>query len=73
MKLYRIQARHNEEGTIYTWAGTQATAKLRAKEMDDEHHFKLDADPKIEVVEVPTDKKGLLRWLNNNLNHFGAQ
>jgi len=64
MKLYRIQARHNEEGTIYTWAGTQATAKVAAKQMNDTHHFDLEDDPTIEVVEVPTDKKGLLRWLN---------
>jgi hypothetical protein len=64
MKLYRIQARHNEEGTIYAWVGTQADAKKAAKAMDDEHHFKLYTDPTIEVVEVPTDKKGLLRWLN---------
>jgi hypothetical protein len=64
MKLYRIQAVHDEYGTMYAWAGTQANAKKAAKEMDDMHHFKLDADPTIEVVEVPTDKKGLLRWLN---------
>jgi hypothetical protein len=64
MKLYRIQATHDEYGTLYAWAGTQATAKKAAKEMDDMYHFKLHRDPVIEVVEVPTDKKGLLGWLN---------
>ena len=70
MKLYRIQAAHDDEGTIYAWAGTQADAKKAAKVMNDEHHFKLRDDPTIEVVEVPTDKKGLLRWLNENV-YFG--
>jgi hypothetical protein len=64
MKLYRIQGRHREEGNIYAWAGTAADAKKTAAKMDDEHHFKLDDFPTVEIVEVPTDKQGLLRWLN---------
>lgn len=54
MKLYRVsnQSRHMPQ----EWVGTQDEAKKRSKEIGG--FF----DP----VEVPTDKQGLLDWLNSN-------
>lgn len=44
--------------TLGTWAGTQADAKAIAK----------DQDPSgFETVEVPTDKPGLLEFLNEHM------
>jgi hypothetical protein len=51
VKLYRVPTPGG-----YIWYGTQAGAKIGAKE------FRNDW----ELVEVPTDKEGLLDWLNEH-------
>lgn len=68
MKLYRIDydASDDEDTSRIAWEGTQADAKRRAKELEQKHgHWRVD-DPV--QVEVPTDKAGLLAWLNENCN-----
>lgn len=56
-----------QTGTIYTkhknWDGTQADARARRQMR------KTDGMEKIETkeVDVPTDKAGLLEWLNANV------
>jgi hypothetical protein len=57
MKLYRVsnQSRHAPQ----EWAGTQDEARKRSKEIGG--FF----DP----IEVPTDKPGLLDWLNKNVTN----
>ena len=69
MKLYKIEyARRGvngtETGTGTAWCGTQAEAKAREKELEHEHgRWRVG---NIEQVEVPTDKPGLLAWLNEH-------
>jgi hypothetical protein len=55
MKLYKITATDPDEGVMLTWAGTQADAKRIRKEQ---------GGVSIDEVDVPTDKPGLLAWLN---------
>lgn len=78
MKLYRIE---NPEGLFedkkesvhstkkVVWAGTQADArKVRIEFEEPFKILKSSNRPRIEVeeVDVPTDKQGLLVWLNEN-------
>ena len=78
MKLYRIE---NPEGVFedkkesvestnkIAWAGTQADArKIRIEFEEPFKILKSGSRPHIEVeeVDVPTDKQGLLAWLNEN-------
>lgn len=63
MKLYRVDARHSEEGTMHEWCGTQADAARAVKKFKNE--FEVDPDSvEVKPVDFPTDKPGLLRWLN---------
>jgi hypothetical protein len=67
VKLYRIAFtdRKSGEGKV-RWAGTQAAAKAAFKELVAEHdRFNVDQPA---PVDVPTDKPGLLAWLNDNAN-----
>lgn len=61
MKLYRIVAAA-PTGKETRWAGSQADAATARKTFNQTGH-KRDAIT-TEEVEVPTDKKGLLNWLN---------
>lgn len=68
MKLYRITYTDDdfEADGLYTrrsvWHGTQADVAKIAKMMKSEGMRNIDT----EAVEVPTDKAGLLTWLNQN-------
>lgn len=63
MKLYKTTVVNEDDRTV-SWQGTQAdAASARKKAMDDGAKRK---DVTTEDVEVPTDKAGLLAWLNAN-------
>lgn len=57
MKLYRISTSNKT-----VWAGSQAEAATARKHLTDAGVKR--ADIETETVEVPTDKQGLLKWLN---------
>mgnify|MGYP003544660126 CR=1 FL=1 len=63
MKLYKTTVSPGDKTTV-SWQGTQAdAASVRKRAMDDGAKRK---DVTTEDVEVPTDKAGLLAWLNAN-------
>ena len=63
MKLYKTTVVNEADRTV-SWQGTQAdAASVRKRAMDDGAKRK---DVTTEDVEVPTDKAGLLAWLNAN-------
>jgi hypothetical protein len=69
MRLYRTKAFNETDATTrYVWTGTQADAKAATK-------LEQENDPtatvKWEEIEVPTDKPGLLAWLNANCSGNG--
>lgn len=65
MKLYLIDYdAPSATGTRRAWCGTQAEAKARLKELEQEYgRWRVG---KIEQADIPTDKPGLLAWLNLN-------
>ncbi|WP_087746385.1 MULTISPECIES: hypothetical protein [unclassified Acidovorax] len=69
MKLYKIAATGNPGSTTPDtethWVGSQADAASRRKQLNADG-FKR-ADIETHEVDVPTDKAGLLAWLNANV------
>lgn len=68
MKLYRLEATINPddgEAPFVNWVGTQADVSKTRKQMMKDHGFKR-SEIEVEEVEVPTNKVGLLEFLNNN-------
>lgn len=70
MKLYRVTWHDRDNGRLYAWIGTQREAHATLREIWDNYEGEradaLNDPPVIEPVEIPTDKAGLLSWLNNN-------
>jgi hypothetical protein len=68
VNLYRIEYGMTDrtvkppvERILRCWAGTQADMKKRAKELTEAGAYDIAMGP----MEVPTDKAGLLAWLNS--------
>lgn len=68
MKLYRIEYGVTDEANrdlvCVQWAGTQAEAKKIERELMDGDAYDIDC----ETIDVPTDKPGLLEWLNQHMS-----
>lgn len=64
MKLYEISIQSPDEGNVVAWASAMADAKKIAKQMKDE--WSASNDAAIKEIDFPTDKAGLLNWLNRN-------
>lgn len=63
MRLYRIEFDTQDIAGCIAWAGTQADAKLKQKELEAMHGRHNVGN--FTAVDVPTDKTGLLDWLNH--------
>jgi len=63
MKVYRVH-HQTSGGWVNEWFATKAEAKQAIKEIKNEINgdILLDSEPELRVI--PTDKKGLVRWLN---------
>lgn len=61
MKVYRVRYQF-ESGWANEWFATKAEAKQATKEIKDEKGDEAVVGP--ELIDIPTDKKGLVRWLN---------
>lgn len=61
MKLYRVSS-ESVGKNVTKWSGTQADSKKDKKAMKDNGNLFIE----IEEIDVPTDKAGLLKWLNEN-------
>ena len=63
MKVYRVQYQI-DDGWAYEWYATKAEAKQAIKRIKDEEggDALFESEPELRVI--PTDKKGLVRWLN---------
>jgi hypothetical protein len=63
MNLYRIDY---SDGTLarVQWEGTQAAARKAQRDLE-QVHGRVNVDD-FKPVEVPTDKPGLLDWLNEH-------
>lgn len=63
MKLYKVYV-EDGDNTIFHWFGTQAECATKRKALNSEGHKRDEIITN--EIEVPTDKKGLLEWLNAN-------
>lgn len=66
MKLYKVEYGFSQKGKELIgieWVGTQLDAKKRKQELMDGVAYDID----ITAVEIPTDKVGLLTFLNTEL------
>lgn len=64
MKLYRAAIYDKDGGTILSWFSNRAEAERWVKtEQPTPAHGPFGVEP----VEVPTDRAGLLGWLNANM------
>lgn len=63
MKLYRTQYGTEEDELLHChWSGTQLAARATRKELKDDGRHEVET----EEVDVPTNKEGLLDFLNTN-------
>lgn len=67
MKLYRHTMHDADEGTLFSWHASKADAMRAKREFEARRGESCDAG-QVEAVDVPTDKRGLLSWLNSNCN-----
>jgi hypothetical protein len=65
LKLFRVRIHHYEKASTLIWRDSAPSAenalKVALKTLPD-----IKAESSIELVEIPTDKQGLLIWLNEN-------
>lgn len=63
MKIWRAWTIHPHDGTLYVWASSERAVRALAR-----NEWSTQAPLNIEHVEIPTDKAGLIEWLNSNFN-----
>ena len=64
MKIHRVSYYIDHDGLTYEWAPTKAAAKAIENGLFTREDV---GEVEIELVEIPTDKAGLIEWLNQNL------
>jgi hypothetical protein len=67
VKIYRITYTNAKGRDCERWYGTQADARAWYKTLCEKHE-RFNVDQPV-LVEVPTDKPGLLHWLNQRSFH----
>lgn len=68
MKLYRCTKYDNALGTLLSWHPNRRDAKAELRRHQLERGDTACGPECVESVDVPTDKAGLLTWLNRNLH-----
>jgi hypothetical protein len=68
MRLYRITMSHADLGTLIGWAGSKREANSKLAAHQREREGEACGPEGVESVEVPTDKLGLIAWLNAYLD-----
>lgn len=68
MKVYRVMIYDRDEGMTLTWFGNKRVAEKVLRDAQAERDEPAVGPEGVEEVNIPTDKEGLLRWLNANFN-----
>ena len=66
MIVYEVCGIAAYNGATLRWAGNKKDAKQEEKELIEEYEA---THTTITKMEIPTDKKGLLRWLNLHVRY----
>lgn len=64
MKLYKCTFSDDEEGSLLSWHSSRAAAQRDLRSQQRERGSAANGPEGVEVEIVPTDKAGLIRWLN---------
>ena len=63
MKVYKVEWRRGD-GVVFEWFATKAEAKQAIREIKDAKGEDAEVFDEPSLYDIPTDKKGLVRWLN---------
>lgn len=65
MKIYRAVYWDRDLGQLFSWHSNKADAQRWVRQMLESGPSQGPAEA--EAIDIPTDRKGLLEWLNANL------
>ena len=68
MKIYRCDFFDSFEGVQVTWHASKADAAKNLRYLQKARGTLANGPEGISAEEIPTDKAGLIDWLNDNLN-----
>jgi hypothetical protein len=60
MKVYRLSIQDTDLGTMLEWHPSKRAAQKARSDLEP------GTSAEIEPIDVPTDRAGLLKWLNDN-------
>ena len=65
MKIYKVTHNDQNIGTVLSWHSNKADAEKLVRELNHSMEF---SSPYVNIVEFPTDKAGIIKWLNAYFN-----
>lgn len=68
MQVYRMEYHDPDDGSLLEWHSAKKDAVRRLKYLQWKRGTSPAGPEGIEKVYIPTDKDGLIRWLNFNLS-----
>lgn len=69
MRIWRCNCYDANLGTLVSWHASRKAATQTLRTFQEERGDQQRTGPEgIDEVEIPTDKKGLLKWLNAHFN-----
>jgi hypothetical protein len=64
MKIYRCTKNHKDFGNMLSWHSSKREADAELRRFQKERGDSPNGPEDVDVVDVPTDRAGLLAWLN---------
>lgn len=68
MRVYRCNCYDKDLGQLVSWHGSKREADQYLRNFQKERGGETVGPESVALEEIPTDKEGLLRWLNANLS-----
>lgn len=68
MKVYRCNCADADRGTLVSWHANKAAAERALRDFQRERDDAPTGPEGVHPVEIPTNKAGLLAWLNANFD-----
>lgn len=68
MKVYRCMKNDAGLGTLLSWHASKREADAELRRHQKERNDQACGPESVESVDVPTDRAGLLQWLNSRVN-----
>lgn len=63
MKVWKAWTTHPHDGYLQVWASSERAVRTLAR-----NEWSTQASLHVEQIEIPTNKAGLIEWLNSNFN-----